>query len=238
MTMARVAAGPDTGLPWHYGDPLAEQRRLERGDGLVDLSNRDILVLTGADRLAYLDRLSTQRLADLAPGQAAVAYLLDAQGHIVFDLHLTAADDAVWLWTEPGRGPALAAWLDERKFRAAVTVAYRPDYALLWQADPTAATGHVVRRGPDSLGGAEWFAPRSDLPALLEAAAPAGVWAWEARRIAAGLPRIGVDTDERTLPNELGVPSAAVSLDKGCYPGQETVARVYHLGRPPRRLVR
>jgi folate-binding protein YgfZ len=65
-----------------------------------------------------------------------------------------------------------------------------------------------------------------------------GLWAHEARRIAAGLPRVGLDTDDRTLPNELGVPSDAVVLDKGCYPGQETVARVYNVGRPPRRLVR
>ncbi len=65
----------------------------------------------------------------------------------------------------------------------------------------------------------------------------AGTWAYHALRIAAGVPRIGVDTDERSIPNELGLLGVAVHLDKGCYRGQETVGRVHNLGRPPRRLV-
>ena len=64
------------------------------------------------------------------------------------------------------------------------------------------------------------------------------MWAYEALRIAAGVPRIGLDTDHRTIPNEIGLLGVAVHLDKGCYRGQETVARVHTLGRPPRRLVR
>src|SRR5690606_36704466 len=66
---------------------------------------------------------------------------------------------------------------------------------------------------------------------------PVGVLAWEALRIAEGLPRFGLDTDHRTIPNEVGLLGRAVHLDKGCYRGQETVARVHNLGRPPRRLV-
>jgi folate-binding protein YgfZ len=88
------------------------------------------------------------------------------------------------------------------------------------------------------LGGYETFVPRDEVGALVAAGTPVGTWAYEARRIDIGIPRIGVDTDDRTIPNELGVPSAAVALDKGCYRGQETVARVHNLGRPPRRLVR
>ena len=65
-----------------------------------------------------------------------------------------------------------------------------------------------------------------------------GLWAWEALRIEAGLPRVGLDTDDKTIPNEAGLLGVAVHLDKGCYRGQETVARVHTLGRPPRRLVR
>ena len=70
----------------------------------------------------------------------------------------------------------------------------------------------------------------------------AGIWAAEALRIAAGIPRAFVDTDEKSIPNELATPEGvtlgpAVHLKKGCYPGQETVARIYNLGRPPRRLV-
>ena len=65
----------------------------------------------------------------------------------------------------------------------------------------------------------------------------AGVWAYEAHRVAALRPRLGVDTDERTIPHEVGWIGAAVHLDKGCYRGQETVARVHNLGKPPRMLV-
>ena len=64
----------------------------------------------------------------------------------------------------------------------------------------------------------------------------AGLWAFEALRIARGEPRLGLDTDHRTIPNEAGWIGSAVHLDKGCYRGQETVARVHTLGRPPRRL--
>ena len=79
---------------------------------------------------------------------------------------------------------------------------------------------------------------RTQLHQYAEAAGPAcGLWAFEALRIARGEPRFGVDTDHRTIPNEVGWIGPAVHLDKGCYRGQETVARVHTLGRPPRRLV-
>src|SRR5207302_1548626 len=67
--------------------------------------------------------------------------------------------------------------------------------------------------------------------------AVAGMWAYEAARIAAYVPRPGVDTDHKTLPHEAGLIETAVHLNKGCYRGQETVARVHNLGHPPRRLV-
>ena len=80
--------------------------------------------------------------------------------------------------------------------------------------------------------------PRDRLEAYADAAGPAaGLWAFEALRIERGEPRFGLDTDHRTIPNEVGWIGPAVHLDKGCYRGQETVARVHTLGRPPRRLV-
>ncbi|RRR99630.1 CAF17-like 4Fe-4S cluster assembly/insertion protein YgfZ [Glycomyces terrestris] len=83
--------------------------------------------------------------------------------------------------------------------------------------------------------------PRADLGRHLEGPhriALAGTWAWDALRIAAGLPRFGIDTDEKTVPHEVAHwLAAAVHLDKGCYRGQETVAKVHHLGQSPRRLV-
>lgn len=96
--------------------------------------------------------------------------------------------------------------------------------------------GGWARRGPL---GVDLLVPRAAVPDVLDRAGVprAGVWAYEAIRVAAGIPRFGFETDHRTLPAELGWERAAVHLDKGCYRGQETVARVHHLGRPPRRLV-
>src|SRR6478672_12596859 len=111
------------------------------------------------------------------------------------------------------------------------------DYAVVWSAGDL-AHDHPVRVGPDSLAGRELFVPRDRLDEITNRGSRAGTWALEARRIAVGVPRIGLDTDHRTIPNEIGLLGAAVHLDKGCYRGQETVARVHNLGRPPRRLVR
>ncbi|GAB3220850.1 folate-binding protein YgfZ [Glycomyces halotolerans] len=100
-----------------------------------------------------------------------------------------------------------------------------------------------VRR-TDALGDhtVDWLVPRDDsLPDMVEQMeqTPAGSWAFDALRVAAGHPRFGVDTDERTVPHEVPAWLAgAVHLDKGCYRGQETVAKVHHLGQPPRRLTR
>ncbi|MEJ7708046.1 MAG: tRNA-modifying protein YgfZ [Nocardioidaceae bacterium] len=85
-----------------------------------------------------------------------------------------------------------------------------------------------------------WLTPSPSTAPLGESAlgaAPCGNWAFEALRIARGEPRFGLDTDHKTIPNEAGWIGTAVHLDKGCYRGQETVARVHTLGRPPRRLV-
>ena len=102
-------------------------------------------------------------------------------------------------------------------------------------ADVTAELAVTWR--PSASGGGYEFVPRDRLTAYAEAAGPAcGLWAFEALRIARGEPRLGLDTDHRTIPNEVGWIGSAVHLDKGCYRGQETVARVHTLGRPPRRL--
>ncbi|HEY8533992.1 MAG TPA: folate-binding protein [Micromonospora sp.] len=96
-----------------------------------------------------------------------------------------------------------------------------------------------ARRGPL---GVDLLVARSALDQvatrLLDAGvAPAGLWAYEAIRVAARIPRVGWETDHRTIPAEIELIARAVHLEKGCYRGQETVARVHNLGRPPRRLV-
>ena len=213
---------PDAAVAAHYGAISAEQRRLVDGGTFVDLSHRDVVTISGSDRLTWLHSLTTQFLENLAPGVATEVLLLSPQGRIEHGFSGIDDGETFWAHTEQGAGAPLVAFLERMKFfmRAEVSLA----------TDEWAVIG---------LPGLTWrIVPRStllDLPA--ELGAPVGLWAWEALRIEAGLVRVGLDTDDRTIPNEVGLLGVAVHLDKGCYRGQETVARVHTLGRPPRRLV-
>jgi tRNA-modifying protein YgfZ len=237
MTAVVAETGPDVGVPWHYGDPMREQRSLTHGEGVVDLSHRGVITVTGADRLAWLHSLTTQDLEGLEPGRGVTALVLSPHGHIEHVLYGVDDGETFWAHTEPGSAQALVTWLDSMRFLMRVEVADRSDdYAIVWSA-PQVASDQLVRVGPDSLGGCELFVARDRLGEVMSRGPRTGTWALEARRIAAGVPRIGLDTDHRTIPNEIGLLGVAVDLDKGCYRGQETVARVHNLGRPPRRLI-
>ncbi len=231
-------SGVDAGVPWHYGDPMREQRLFEAGAAVVDLSHRGVVAITGPDRLGWLHSLTTQHLTDLQPGVGVTTLVLSPQGHVEHVLYGVDDGTTFWAHTEPGAAPALVTWLDRMRFMMRVEVVDRTaDTAVVWQLGD-APSDFVARGGLDSLGGRELFVPRERLAEALDLAPRAGTWALEARRIEAGVPRIGLDTDHRTIPNEIGLLGVGVHLDKGCYRGQETVARVHTLGRPPRRLVR
>jgi len=234
-----VADGIDAGVPWHFGDPMREQRRLEAGEGAVDLSHRGVVAVTGPDRLDWLHSLTTQHLTGLRPGHGTTTFVLSPQGHIEHALYGVDDGQTFWAHTEPRAAAAVVSWLDSMRFMMRVEVSDRTDdFAIVWQPGTPSADGPTpTRAGLDSLGGFETFVPRTELTGFLADRPRAGGWAYEALRIAAGVPRIGLDTDQRTIPNEIGVLGVGVHLDKGCYRGQETVARVHTLGRPPRRLV-
>ncbi|GAB3816680.1 folate-binding protein YgfZ [Tessaracoccus terricola] len=227
-----IDSGVDAGLVQHYGNPVAEARAMAGGKGAVALGNRDIIQVSGPDRLEYLHNITTQHLSQLQPGEATTMLLLSPTGHIEHVLHAVDDGERLLGWTEPGRGPALAEFLDKMRFMMRVEVEQRTDLELAWYGHQVPAPeGAVVR--DSELGGSEVFLPAgTELPAD---AVPVGIWPYEAARIAAGVPRIFVDTDHKTIPNEIGL--LGTHLDKGCYRGQETVARVHTLGRPPRRLV-
>ena len=214
------AEGVDAGVAAHYGSFHGEQRALEAGQGFVDLSHRDVLRVVGPDRLGWLHSLTTQAFEGLAPGVWTTALVLSPQGHV--EHALTGVDDgeAFTAHSEPGAGAALVEFLDRMRFMMRVEVSLVDDLAVVGLP-----------------GGGFELVDRAALPAYAEAHGPAaGIWAEEALRIARGEPRLGLDTDHRTIPNEVGWLGSAVHLDKGCYRGQETVARVHNLGRPPRRL--
>jgi tRNA-modifying protein YgfZ len=244
-TGAVPAQGIDAGVAAHYGDPYAEQRALTRAAGLVDRSDREIVRIAGEDRLSWLHSLTTQDLQHLEPGTAAQALVLSPQGHI--EHHLTLADDgtAVWAHVEPGTAGALLAFLQSMRFLLKVDLAdVTRDFSvltLMGPQRPAAAPDGAVVAMPDAFG-MDVVVPRDRLSQIAAAvegggAAVAGLAAYEALRIAAHRPRFGLDTDHRTLPHEVGWIETAVHLNKGCYRGQETVARVHNLGHPPRRLI-
>ena len=237
---------PDAGVAAHYGNPYAEQRALIAGTGMVDRSHRGVVRITGPDRRSWLHSLSTQDLEHLEPGQSAETLILSPQGHIEHHLTLTDDGDALWAHVEPGTAGGLLAFLESMRFMLRVEPAdVTGDYAVL------TVTGGLPGDGalPDSVAAAVRAALGTDLlvaRADLDRAATkfadggltlAGMQAYEALRIAARRPRFGLDTDHRTIPHEVGWIESAVHLNKGCYRGQETVARVHNLGHPPRRLV-
>jgi folate-binding protein YgfZ len=257
------AEGPDAGVAWHYGDPVREQRRLEAGEAAVDLSHRGVLTVTGPDRLSWLNSLTTQQLLGTPPGEARETLVLSPHGHVEHALHLVDDGTTTWITVEPGTASALQAWLEKMRFMLRVEVAdvadrwavvgaapalaarLRADGPPVWldpwpQLGATSASyaavdesAHPGRERPF----AEVLLPREGLAALAASVPLAGTWAAEASRVAAWRPRLGLETDHRTIPHEVDWLRSAVHLQKGCYRGQETVARVHNLGRPPRRLV-
>jgi len=299
------ASGVDSGVAWHYGDPLREQRQAVSAAAIVDRSNRGVLTVSGEDRLSWLDAICSQRLVGLGDGESAQALVLSPHGHVEQHWQVTELGGQVWLDVEPGRVAEVFGYLERMRFlkrvepvdgsdrwavlsllgpragqvlRAAGLPAPEADAAepipaeRAWiPADDTAAWIHAdvpggivgtvpgaargaaraARLAPGSgagfvrampFGGMDLVVPRLRRAAVFAAlrsagAAAAGMWAFEALRAAARRPRLGLETDHRTIPHEVGWIGTAVHLRKGCYPGQEAVARVQNLGQPPRRLV-
>ncbi|MDQ1722349.1 MAG: tRNA-modifying protein YgfZ [Pseudonocardiales bacterium] len=256
------AAGPDAGTAWHYGDPLGEQRRAAAGAGLIDRSHRDVLVVPGPDRLDWLHAICSQHLSALADGDSTEALVLSPNGHVEQHWQLTELGGQVWIDTEPQAGDEVLGYLLKMRFLKRVEPAVvTAEFAVLSLIGPGLA-GVLERAGlpvPTGLaiplpgkgflrpalsagGPVDLIVDRAELAAIADrlrgaGAQPTGSWAADALRVERRRPRLGADTDHRTLAHEAGWIGSAVHLDKGCYRGQETVARVQNLGKPPRRLV-
>jgi folate-binding protein YgfZ len=228
---------PDEGVASHYGDPMREQRALDDGDaggafGVVDRSNRGVVRITGQDRLTWLHSLTTQHLENLGTGTTTQALILSPNGHVEHQLTLTDDGTQVWAHTEPGTAPALVEFLESMRFMMRVEPAdVTADYAVLSVGGPgakdaVAGVGNAAVAVTTSTFGIDLVVPReklADVAAELRGLGGemAGMWAAEALRIAARVPRLGVDTDHRTIPHEVGWIETAVHLEKGCYRGQE-----------------
>ena len=256
--------GPDAGAVWHHGDPLGEQRAAADEAVLVDRSRRAVITLTGGDRNSWLHSISTQHVSDPADGTVTENLSLDGQGRVEDHWIQTELNGITYLDTEPWRGEPLTAYLRKMVFWSDVVVE-PADLAVLSLLGPRLADppvleaigigalpaemtavalpdGGFLRRMAGSGVELDLVIPRDQAPSwrdrlIAAGVRAAGVWAYEAHRVTALRPRLGVDTDERTIPHEVGWIGSAVHLDKGCYRGQETVARVHNLGKPPRMLV-
>ena len=256
-----------SGVPEHYGSPLAEQRALAEGGAIVDLSDRSVLTVTGPDRLSWLNSLTSQALTGLRPGESSETLLLDVTGRVEHAVRLIEDGETLWLLVDRPEADGLLAWLDSMRFTLRVEVSDRtaelatigtladpplpiaaPNGVPLSWHDPWHAVtpgGHQYARGEHPGAGWSWserLVPRDVLPSIVTRVASgdllaAGTLAADALRIAAWRPRFATEVDERSIPHELDWLRTAVHLSKGCYRGQETVAKVHNLGHPPRRLV-
>ena len=231
MSAVLVESGPDKGAIWHFGEPNKEQKELVSGNGWADLSHRGVISISGKDRLTWLHALTTQHLEKLTPGDWQEALILDAQGHIVEQLFLVDDGTTTWIHTEAERCAPLIEYLVKMKFMLDVEVKNQTsDYSVLRAAGIS-----------DDIGGPYALVPRGELSdtvsAFNKAHTQVGIWALEALRVAQGRARLLFEVDHKSIPNELGFLNKAVHMQKGCYRGQETVAKVFNLGQPPRKLV-
>jgi len=241
----------------HFGDILGEMRALARGGAYVDASDRHIVQVSGSDRLVWLNSLITQLVLDLAPGVTRESLILDPHGHIEHAFLIQDDGECSWLLSAPGRAAVLASWLESMKFRMQVTITHEPGTWFIAASANTQPLGaeaprvRLVDPWPVAQEGSVGYAPEphpgagfamsysvysKDSPPGLQGVSRAGSLALTGLEIAAGRPSIH-EVDEKTLPHECDWLRTAVHLNKGCYRGQETVAKVHNLGHPPRRLV-
>lgn len=230
-------------------------RAARTGAVLADRPDLAAIPLGGADVLRYLHSVSSQHLAERRPGEAVEALLLDPKGKIEFALRLAVLEEGALADTDAGAADALAERLRRFVFRYDVRVG-APATGGLSVVGPTAAStvaaaglpvpaepgraglqpGLVVQ--PTALGldllGPGVAAARARLAGELPAVDPELL---DALRVERGIPRWGLELTDDVLAEEAGLLGSHVHLDKGCYPGQETVARVRNLGQVQRRLV-
>ena len=231
MTAVHVEDGPDKGAIWHFGQPAQEQRALAEGKAWADLSHLSIIEVSGDDRAKWLHDLTTQHLSELEVGTWTSALILDHNGHLEYQFNLVDDGSAAYLVLDSQYAPTLLQYLLKMRFMLKVDAR-------------DASADFAVLRAPglaNDIGGPFALVPRPELDAMKkvfnENAKEVGTWALDAERVAAGRPRIGFDTDHKSIPNELGLLNKSVHMSKGCYRGQETVAKIFNLGAPPRRLV-
>ena len=224
MTAVFLEDGPDKGAIWHFGEPNKEQRALAEGTAWSDLSYKAVLTVTGEDRLKWLNDLTTQELVNWSTNSWTSALILNSQGHINHQIFLMDDGTTTWIFTEKEKEAELLAFLQKMVFMLrvepkSVTDEYKV-IRVVGKSDAFGGPYEIMKRDAD---------PKQEGMQI-------GTWALEAERVAQVRARLLFETDHKSIPNELGFLNTSVHMRKGCYPGQETVAKVFNLGQPPRRL--
>ncbi len=255
-------------LPERFGDPIHELRAVRKSAGLLDLSFRTLIRVTGTDRTRFLNGMLTNDISKLEDGKGCYACILTPQGKILTDLDVYAVHDFHLLELDSRWKERALDHLNKYVIADDVTFQDLEEHTLLALQGPKAtsalrrllpgtalpAGGHVlvdVTRDNQiylivnaSITGEKGFKLAVPLErasavwqALVEAGAtPVGMAALNALRLEAGIPWFGIDFDEGNFPQEAGIEDKAVRFDKGCYVGQEFVARIAHRGHVNRRI--
>lgn len=235
----------------HFGNSLVEQRKLVAGLATVELDS-GVIRIGGDDRLEWLHSMLTSDFKNLRPGVSREALLLDVQGHVEQVFHATDNGEFTTLIVARDSIETLLTWFDRMTFRSKVSIAdvsseyvvvgavaeidgFQPAWIDPW---PEVVPGGVryAKQVGARWGYREFLIHQDDYLAFSAKYEPAGTSALDALRIAAWRPSLS-EIDERTMPHEVDWMTTAVHMSKGCYRGQEAVAKTHNLGHPPRRLV-
>lgn len=224
----------------------AQYRQLREECGLVEHADRGLLIVSGPEAAEYLQGQLTNDTETLEPGDWIYAALLDRKGHMQADMRVVRPGDGpeLWLDLEPEGLAAASRHLGMYKIGRDVELADASDeYVLFSLIGPRAseiarATEAVALRGGEGVDLIVPTAERDSVHAVLTDAGAVEVSpeAAEIVRIESGRPRFGAEMGTETMPAEAGIVERAVSFTKGCYIGQETVARLHYKGKPNRHL--
>lgn len=259
-----------------------EYATLRRGAGIMDWPQRATIVIEGADRLDFLNRLMTQQLKDLVEGEARESFLINRKGRVIADVLVIEIAGRVLIDVDIFQAAAVVKTLEEFLFSEDVQIrdragemyhleAHGPKAAELLatvsgeveilnisnlRAKAVEMSGkNVVVGRRDQIGdrGFVLLIERDDAVAVWDALLaatksgafngemqyirPVGWFGWNIARIEAGTPLMNIDFDATCLPHETSLVKERVSFRKGCYPGQEIVARMENLGKPSKKLI-
>ena len=211
---------------------------------IADRSSRGKLRLTGPQRAWYLHQITTQAFEDISPGESRDAAMLTVHGRMVGFLEAVATDDSILCHFEQELVPELPEAIRRYVFATQVEIEKADDLALILSTGPSEVSVDAIVQEARWIGVPAhhlWVARDDAVRAIEELRAAGGTLVDESEldvlRVVHGSPRWGREMDNKTFPQEAGIDSVAVHYDKGCYTGQEAMAKIHFRGKVNRKLV-